>query len=332
MDLDSHAGLQTNTHRSPVARDSVIMAEDVTVSEETLTNGLSMLVKVGKVLLETAQQDAQASLRNFVPHKITVLFGLITAGTDFYRRLEVKKKIEAEAIWQKLYHHVAVREQLEDLLQLEREWDSFLESVDRDLQTSDGQLSGEKTTDSLRPGTVLTDARSGRSVTLDQYLVRGQKLLLVLIRHFGCLASRDHVAELGVSQADLDARSVQVLVVSFGSLEGAQLWLEQTGCSFEMLLDPQRKIYKSFGLGSSYAKVMKFVCLLQYSEYGAVDRDFPDIPFRLLEDIYQMGGDFLLDEAGKVVFSHPSKTPLDSPTVTGILQAVDAAGCSSHSA
>ncbi|XP_067337428.1 selenoprotein L isoform X2 [Channa argus] len=314
MDLDSHAGLQTNTHRSPVARDSVIMAEDVTVSEETLTNGLSMLVKVGKVLLETAQQDAQASLRNFVPHKITVLFGLITAGTDFYRS------------------HVAVREQLEDLLQLEREWDSFLESVDRDLQTSDGQLSGEKTTDSLRPGTVLTDARSGRSVTLDQYLVRGQKLLLVLIRHFGCLASRDHVAELGVSQADLDARSVQVLVVSFGSLEGAQLWLEQTGCSFEMLLDPQRKIYKSFGLGSSYAKVMKFVCLLQYSEYGAVDRDFPDIPFRLLEDIYQMGGDFLLDEAGKVVFSHPSKTPLDSPTVTGILQAVDAAGCSSHSA
>lgn len=43
-------------------------------------------------------------------------------------------------------------------------------------------------------------------------------------------------------QADLEARSVQVLVVSFGSVEGAQLWLEQTGCSFEMLLDPQRKV------------------------------------------------------------------------------------------
>lgn len=35
---------------------------------------------------------------------------------------------------------------------------------------------------------------------------------------------------------------MKVLVVSFGSVEGAQLWLEQTGCSFEMLLDPQRKV------------------------------------------------------------------------------------------
>lgn len=48
------------------------------------------------------------------------------------------------------------------------------------------------------------------------------------------------------------------------------------------------QIYKSFGLGSSCAKVMKFSCLLQYSEYGAVDRDFPDVPSRLLEDIYQV--------------------------------------------
>lgn len=133
------------------------------------------------------------------------------------------------------------------------------------------------------------------------------------------------MAELEASQAVLEARSVRVLVVSFGSVEGAQLWLEQTRCTFEILLDPNRMIYRSFGLGSSYAKVMKFGCLLQYSEYGAVERDFPDVPHRLLEDIYQMGGDFLLDEAGKVLMSHPSKTPLDRPTVKNILQAVDPA-------
>ncbi|KAM7396018.1 hypothetical protein PAMA_007345 [Pampus argenteus] len=118
---------------------------------------------------------------------------------------------------------------------------------------------------------------------------------------------------------------MRVLVVSFGSVVGARLWLEQTGCTFDMLLDPQRKIYRSFGLGSSYAKVMKFSCLLQYGEYGAVDRDFPDIPPHLLEDIYQMGGDFVLDEAGKVLLSHPCLTPLDRPAVTDVLQAAEAA-------
>lgn len=49
------------------------------------------------------------------------------------------------------------------------------------------------------------------------------------------------------------------------------------------------QIYRGFGLGSSYADVMRFDCLLQYSEYEADDRSFPDVPSRLLEDIYQVG-------------------------------------------
>lgn len=129
------------------------------------------------------------------------------------------------------------------------------------------------------------------------------------------------MAELMASQAVLEARSVRVLVVSFGSVEGARLWLEQTGCTFDMLLDPQRKTYRSFGLGTSYAKVAKFECLLQYGEYGAVNRDFPDFPPKLLEDLFQMGGDFLLSDGGKVLLSHPCKTPLDRPSTNDILKA-----------
>lgn len=36
---------------------------------------------------------------------------------------------------------------------------------------------------------------------------------------------------------------------------------------------------------------MKFSCLLRYSEYEAGDRDFPDVPSRLLEDIFQVQTD-----------------------------------------
>lgn len=50
----------------------------------------------------------------------------------------------------------------------------------------------------------------------------------------------------GALQDLLEARSVRVLVVSFGCVEGAQLWLKQTGCTFEMLLDPQRKVCLCF--------------------------------------------------------------------------------------
>uniref|UniRef100_A0AAQ5Y4M7 Selenoprotein L n=1 Tax=Amphiprion ocellaris TaxID=80972 RepID=A0AAQ5Y4M7_AMPOC len=125
------------------------------------------------------------SLQNLVPHKISTLFGLISAGGDLYRSLGVKTKSEAEAIWKKFYHHAEVREQVEELMQLETEWDSFLESVDTGLQTSQEQLPVAKTGDSLSPDIAFTDARSGESVTLGQYLSQGQKLLLVLIRHVG---------------------------------------------------------------------------------------------------------------------------------------------------
>lgn len=129
------------------------------------------------------------------------------------------------------------------------------------------------------------------------------------------------MAHLQANQSILEAQSVRVLVVSFGNLEGSRLWLEVTGCIFSIVLDQQRTIYKNFGLGSSYSSVMKFDCLLTYSEYGAADRDLPDISAHLEEDIFQMGGDFMLDERGKVIFRHPCKNPLDRPSVERILQA-----------
>ncbi|KAM9840744.1 uncharacterized protein ACBR49_016096 [Aulostomus maculatus] len=159
------------------------MAEEV--SRETLTGALSLLVNLGKVLLQKAQQDAAGSLEDFVPHKITTLFGLMTAGTNLYKSLGVRKKSEAEAIWQKYYAWAEVREQVEELLQLQSEWDSFLDSVDRGLQTTDGLLSGAPTADNLNPETPFTNGRTGESVNLGQYLDQGQKLLLVLIRHVG---------------------------------------------------------------------------------------------------------------------------------------------------
>lgn len=38
--------------------------------------------------------------------------------------------------------------------------------------------------------------------------------------------------------------------------------------------------------------------------------------------IFQMGGDFMVDERGTVVFRYPCKNPLDRPSVEHILQAV----------
>lgn len=122
----------------------------------------------------------------------------------------------------------------------------------------------------------------------------------------------------------LEAQSLRVLVVSYGSLEGATFWLEQTGFEFDMLLDTERTVYKMFGLGSSMSKVMKFKLMFHYSEIMAMNRTLPEMPPQFIEDLFQMGGDFVLEQDGKVIFSYRCKSPVDRPSATQILATVSA--------
>uniref|UniRef100_A0A3Q0RQ52 Selenoprotein L n=1 Tax=Amphilophus citrinellus TaxID=61819 RepID=A0A3Q0RQ52_AMPCI len=115
--------------------------------------------------------------------------------------------------------------------------------------------------------------------------------------------------------------NIQVVVVSFGCQEGASHWLQQTGCQYDMLLDPERKVYGAFGLGASLKKVLNFSNMLIYSEYVANDMEFPqELPW-IQDDMFQLGGNFVLDEHGKVLFSHHCQSPIDRPSVEDILSA-----------
>uniref|UniRef100_A0A673WWV0 Uncharacterized LOC115192909 n=2 Tax=Salmo trutta TaxID=8032 RepID=A0A673WWV0_SALTR len=161
------------------------MAEDISEAEDTLIYGLTGLNTMGRILLENGKQEAAGSIEDFVPNKITTLFGLMTCAANFYNSIGVKKRIDAEDLWKKSYHHAKVQEQVEELLQLEEEWDAFLDRIDTELKTSDKRLTGGPTSQNLSADTPLTDARSGENVTLGLYFGKGENLLLVLIRHFG---------------------------------------------------------------------------------------------------------------------------------------------------
>jgi hypothetical protein len=41
------------------------------------------------------------------------------------------------------------------------------------------------------------------------------------------------------------------------------------------------------------------------------------------EDIYQAGGDFLLDREGNILFAHRSQDPADRPAAVQLIQAID---------
>ncbi|KAL3968576.1 C-type lectin domain family 4 member E [Sarotherodon galilaeus] len=303
------------------------MAEQPDSTAISCAKALSSFVEKGKALLDLAEKESrEGSCQEFVRQKIRIerkqsLLGLIEAGATLYNSLSVKRKKDAEDLWSKNTNCAALREALQDFKELEVQWDAFLQRLDDELQLSPKIHNVDHQSKCISPDTPLIDARTGETVTLQKYLGRGKKILLVLIRQFSCLLCRLHIQDLQKNQSSLDADSVQVVVISFGCQEGASHWVQQTGCQYDMLLDPSRKIYSAFGLGASLKKVLNFGNMLIYSEYVANDMEFPrELPW-IQDDMFQLGGNFVLDEHGRVLFSHRCQSPIDRPSVEDILSA-----------
>lgn len=109
----------------------------------------------------------------------------------------------------------------------------------------------------------------------------------------------------------------KVVVVSFGSAEGAQRWLKETGCELDVYLDPERKLYSLVGLGRSVYKVWNIGTLRFYAQEIAKGVKPPEAFAG--DDFLQMGGDFTLDKELKMVLSYPSKDPSDRVSIDNIL-------------
>ncbi|KAG7265013.1 hypothetical protein CRUP_038118, partial [Coryphaenoides rupestris] len=350
---------------------------------ENLTSSLSLLVNSGKAILDNAKHDAAASLEGFVPDKISTMFGLITVAADFYNSIGVTSKADAESTWAKSYHHVSVRNEVENLLQLESQWNSFLAGVDAELCPVETQgPEGSCTPDRLSGDVALVDARTTDHVSVRNevenllqlealenltsslsLLVNSGKAILdnakhdaadrlsgdvaLIYRAFGLGSSYAHVlkfdfllqaAKYQIAGPSLEGFVPDKINSMFGLITVAADFYNSIGVTskadaestwaksyhhvsvrneVENLL--QLEIYRAFGLGLSYANVLKFDFLLQAAKDQIAGRDSPDIPRQLLGNVYQMGGDFVLDKEGKVCLCHPSQHPMDRPAMADLL-------------
>jgi len=59
------------------------------------------------------------------------------------------------------------------------------------------------------------------------------------------------VAQLCQHTDELEQLETEVLLVSFSSQSYARLWIKETCAPFHLLLDRGRRVYRTYGLGSS---------------------------------------------------------------------------------
>ena len=124
------------------------------------------------------------------------------------------------------------------------------------------------------------------------------------------------MSQLRQQQERLDELNIQVKIVTFDSDAMAKAYVEETKLDWPLLLDTNRELYSAYGMKRgnlwSVAKplaVIRYVGLfLRGQKMGKPG-----------SDLFQMGGDVLIDPAGVVRLHQASKDPHDRPSPEEIL-------------
>ena len=116
-------------------------------------------------------------------------------------------------------------------------------------------------------------------------------------------------------------RGVAIAVVSFAKPAQLAQYQQRHQWPFIMLADPERQAYNAFALKRlSWFQVFSPAALKLYWKLlrGGMRQE----AYRG-DDIYQSGGDFLLDREGNILFAHRSQNPADRPAPAQLLMVID---------
>jgi peroxiredoxin len=124
---------------------------------------------------------------------------------------------------------------------------------------------------------------------------------------------RDHAA-------DFAGRNVKIIVITFESGYFARRYVEETSLTWPLLVDDNRETYRNYGLLSAsfwdiWGPRTWWVYFREIVKGGKIRKSEGDI--------FQRGGDVLVDPKGIVRLHHIGRGPADRPTVEMILKTID---------
>jgi peroxiredoxin len=113
----------------------------------------------------------------------------------------------------------------------------------------------------------------------------------------------------------------EVVVVVQARPDFLSLFLREQPQPFPVVADPSRAAYQAFGLEStSWKTILRPGVLWRYLRL--VVRGWRPKRSVQGEDVLQLGGDFVLNREGRLVYAYRSAEPTDRPAVAELLRAL----------
>jgi hypothetical protein len=125
------------------------------------------------------------------------------------------------------------------------------------------------------------------------------------------------VAQLCHLKEEFSKLDTRVLIISFGTLPAVQAWIKETCTTFDVLLDREREVYKTYGLERSVWRSYNLKTIWTYARHWLSGKPLHTSHG---DDTSQLGGDFIVDRKGILRLTYRSHDPTDRPSGVYLLE------------
>ena len=129
------------------------------------------------------------------------------------------------------------------------------------------------------------------------------------------------MAQLRRAKHRFDQAGSRVVLVAMGTPAESNAFAREQAIPFEMVCDPERKVYKAFDLEQITPRGFLRPSVALRGVMAMARGHGIGLP---VGDVRQLPGVFIIDPSGTIVFSHFAADPADHPAADDILTALAA--------
>lgn len=150
---------------------------------------------------------------------------------------------------------------------------------------------------------------------------RDQQTLVIFIRHFFCGSCKEYIAAIssqdnGITPQELEKSNKRLIIIGCGQPNLIKQYVKDTTCPFAMYADPTQKLYDALGmirtlsLAEKRPDYIKSSFLVNVAKSAVCQFSSGTAMFQG-GDIRQVGGEYLLNQQGDILWSHNMKNTQD---------------------
>ncbi len=167
----------------------------------------------------------------------------------------------------------------------------------------------------VQPGLVTKDYLDSLKFDGGESLLtisHNQPVLLVFLRHFGCIFCRQALQDIGKKLDDFKNCKTEIIFVHMSEMETANEYFEQFGLGgVKSISDPETKIYRMFGLVKGSFKQL-YGLSVWAKGIKAATTDNLSFSTKQIGDSFQMPGMFVIQN-GEFTYSYYHQKISDKP-------------------